>query len=184
MTATLAPTADTWTIGAPRLLAGLDRFETLDLPRHLGTHGALPPTDRDRLIGLVDAIALAGRGGAGFPFAAKLRALAGPPRRVIVTAARANRPAARTGRCCATPHTWRWTAPLRWPPRMGGRHVTIAVHDPAAAGQPCAGRSPSGATRCASASNVWPAASSAARRAPCGGPCTAVRPSRRGAGCT
>lgn len=133
MTATLAPSADTWTIGAPRLLAGLDRFETLDLPRHLATHGALPPTDRDRLIGLVDAIALAGRGGAGFPFAAKLRALAGPPREVIVNGSESE-PASRKDRTLLrhTPHL-ALDGAVAVATAMGGRHVTIAVHDPAAA---------------------------------------------------
>lgn len=134
MTATLAARGEaTWTIGAPRLLAGLDRNETLDLAAHLATHGALPPTDRDRLVGLVDAIALAGRGGAGFPFAAKLRALPGPPREVIVNGSESE-PASRKDRTL-----------LRRAPQlaldgavavataMGGRQVTVAVHDPMAA---------------------------------------------------
>src|SRR5262249_9499421 len=69
MTATLVPAGDVWTIGAPRLLAGLDHHEALDYARHIATHGPLPSTDRHRLIGLVEDIALAGRGGAGFPFA-------------------------------------------------------------------------------------------------------------------
>ncbi len=63
MTATLdAPGTSTWTIGPPRLLAGLDRYGTLDHPAHLATHGPLPPTDRSRLIAVLDAIALTGRG--------------------------------------------------------------------------------------------------------------------------
>jgi NADH:ubiquinone oxidoreductase subunit F (NADH-binding) len=75
MTATFAvPDAVTWTIGPPRLLAGLDRHATLDYATHLATHGPLPPADRPRLSALLEAIALRGRGGAGFPFAAKIQA--------------------------------------------------------------------------------------------------------------
>jgi len=33
-----APGTSTWTIGPPRLLAGLDRYGTLDHPAHLATH--------------------------------------------------------------------------------------------------------------------------------------------------
>ena len=75
MTATLAaPNAVTWTIGTPRLLAGLERHATLDYAAHLATHGPLPYADRSRLIALLDAIVLSGRGGAGFPFSSKIRA--------------------------------------------------------------------------------------------------------------
>ena len=76
MTATLArPYSRVWAIGAPRLLAGLDRHETLDYATHISVHGVLPATDRARLTALLEAIALTGRGGGGFPFAAKLAAM-------------------------------------------------------------------------------------------------------------
>jgi len=75
MTAILAaPNVVTWTIGTPRLLAGLERHATLDYAAHLATHGPLPYADRSRLIALLDAIVLSGRGGAGFPFSSKIRA--------------------------------------------------------------------------------------------------------------
>jgi NADH:ubiquinone oxidoreductase subunit F (NADH-binding) len=133
MTATLVPTGDTWTIGAPRLLAGLAQDRSLDLGAHLATHGPLPAIDRARLIGLVDAIALAGRGGAGFPFGAKLRALAGPPREVIVNGSESE-PASRKDRTLLrrTPHL-ALDGAVAVAAALGGRHVTIAVHDPAAA---------------------------------------------------
>ena len=74
MTATLAPLPVTggdpiWAIGAPRLLAGLDRTDTLDLRN---------------LLALLDAARLTGRGGAAFPFAAKVRAVAPGKRTVVV----------------------------------------------------------------------------------------------------
>ena len=45
---------------------------------HLAMHGALPGADLARLLDLLDAAGLAGRGGAGFPLATKLRSLRGP----------------------------------------------------------------------------------------------------------
>jgi hypothetical protein len=62
-----------WTVGAPRLLAGLDRPAALNLRTHLATHGPLPATDLRHLLAQLDASRLAGRAGAGFCFAAKVR---------------------------------------------------------------------------------------------------------------
>ncbi|MGW0389960.1 NADH-ubiquinone oxidoreductase-F iron-sulfur binding region domain-containing protein [Streptomyces sp. NPDC003042] len=62
-------------VGAPRLLAGLDRVPRLDGEAHLDTHGALPRYHPDELVHLADDIDLRGRGGAAFPFARKLRAV-------------------------------------------------------------------------------------------------------------
>lgn len=62
-------------VGAPRLLAGLDQAPRLDRVAHLTTHGSLPPYRPDELVDLADNIDLRGRGGAGFPFARKLRAV-------------------------------------------------------------------------------------------------------------
>lgn len=62
-------------LGQPRLTAGLDRFPHLDLAIHRSVHGAFPMLSLDQLIGLCDDIVLCGRGGAGFPFARKLRAV-------------------------------------------------------------------------------------------------------------
>ncbi|MDX3536705.1 NADH-ubiquinone oxidoreductase-F iron-sulfur binding region domain-containing protein [Streptomyces sp. MB09-01] len=62
-------------VGAPRLLAGLDQAPRLDRVAHLTTHGSLPRYRPDELVDLADNIDLRGRGGAGFPFSRKLRAV-------------------------------------------------------------------------------------------------------------
>ncbi len=51
-------------------------MERLDLPIHLKVHGPLEPIAGERLAALAEEISLRGRGGAGFPFARKLRAVA------------------------------------------------------------------------------------------------------------
>jgi NADH:ubiquinone oxidoreductase subunit F (NADH-binding) len=86
MTALLAGPRDTtcWAIGPARLLAGMGGGRTLDLAAHLAVHGPIPATDRDHLLTHLDQAQLAGRGGAGFPLAAKIRALRGRHRRVVV----------------------------------------------------------------------------------------------------
>jgi NADH:ubiquinone oxidoreductase subunit F (NADH-binding)/ferredoxin len=72
--AALVPTV--LAIGPARLTAGLDRAERLDLDSHLAVHGPVGPLSQRGLIELCDAIRLTGRGGAGFPFAKKLAAVA------------------------------------------------------------------------------------------------------------
>ncbi|WP_274918654.1 NADH-ubiquinone oxidoreductase-F iron-sulfur binding region domain-containing protein [Streptomyces sp. WZ-12] len=61
-------------MGSARLTAGLDRHQRLDLAAHTRTHQPLRQLDREGLLALADAVALPGRGGAGFPFARKARA--------------------------------------------------------------------------------------------------------------
>ncbi len=74
-----------WSIGAPRLLAGLDRgLAHLDRTAHYAVHGPQPAVDPPRLLGMLDGVGLAGRGGAGFPLAAKIRALPADTRREVV----------------------------------------------------------------------------------------------------
>jgi NADH:ubiquinone oxidoreductase subunit F (NADH-binding) len=73
----------------PRLLAGLQASEPLGLSEHLNRVGPLPRLDsvddRAELISEVERSGLRGRGGAGFPLAAKARAVAAGPRpRVVV----------------------------------------------------------------------------------------------------
>ncbi|MEV8533760.1 NADH-ubiquinone oxidoreductase-F iron-sulfur binding region domain-containing protein [Streptomyces sp. NPDC051211] len=58
------------------MLAGLDTAARLDRVAHLTRHGSLPRYRPDELLGLAENIDLRGRGGAGFPFARKLRAVA------------------------------------------------------------------------------------------------------------
>ncbi|MFE6839854.1 NADH-ubiquinone oxidoreductase-F iron-sulfur binding region domain-containing protein [Streptomyces sp. NPDC057705] len=69
------PTPSLGCVGAPRLLAGLDQAPRLDRVAHLTTHGSLPRYRPEELVDLADNIDLRGRGGAGFPFSRKLRAV-------------------------------------------------------------------------------------------------------------
>jgi NADH:ubiquinone oxidoreductase subunit F (NADH-binding) len=71
----------------PRLLAGVRGDGTpASLAEHLDAYGALPEHRSARLIDLVEASGLTGRGGAGFPAAAKLRAVAAQRGRTFVVA--------------------------------------------------------------------------------------------------
>ena len=58
----------------PRLLDGIGHGPSLAV--HRATSGPLPDVDLDGLLGLLDDVNIKGRGGAGFPFAIKLRAAA------------------------------------------------------------------------------------------------------------
>ncbi|MEV4432903.1 NADH-ubiquinone oxidoreductase-F iron-sulfur binding region domain-containing protein [Streptomyces sp. NPDC049555] len=62
-------------VGPPRLLAGLDRQMWVDRAAHLALHGPPPALPAEELAVLAQEIDLRGRGGAGFPFARKLRAV-------------------------------------------------------------------------------------------------------------
>jgi NADH:ubiquinone oxidoreductase subunit F (NADH-binding)/ferredoxin len=80
------------TLGPRRLTAGLDRMERLDLRAHRAIHGNQRTLDRHQLLDLADRIALHGRGGAGFSFGRKVRAVLdaaarrGTPTVVVVNA--------------------------------------------------------------------------------------------------
>ena len=118
-----------WTIGAPRLLAGLDSYRSMTLADHLAVHGAQPAVDREKLLTLLDGSGLAGRGGAGFPLAAKLRALAGSNPRIVVNGSESE-PASRKDRLLLrrTPHLV-----LDGASAVAGalraRELVVAVHD-------------------------------------------------------
>src|SRR6201985_3641655 len=62
-------------IGAARLTAGLDRMPRLDLAAHRDIFGPLPRLSADELITMAEQVDLRGQGGAGFPFARKLRSV-------------------------------------------------------------------------------------------------------------
>src|ERR1044072_9144902 len=62
-------------IGVPRITAGMDEYGRLDLLAHQEVHGGFAALSSRELIGLADRIELRGRGGAGFPFARKGRAV-------------------------------------------------------------------------------------------------------------
>ncbi|MFC4105720.1 NADH-ubiquinone oxidoreductase-F iron-sulfur binding region domain-containing protein [Micromonospora zhanjiangensis] len=61
--------------GEPRLTAGFDEFGSLDLMAHEEVHGPVSPLSPAALLRLAEDIQLKGKGGAGFPFARKLRAV-------------------------------------------------------------------------------------------------------------
>ena len=75
-------------VSVARLLLGLHPDgRPLDIAEHLHRHGPLPTRiDRAMLFDAVDRSALRGRGGAGFPTAPKLRAVAGGRGQKIVVA--------------------------------------------------------------------------------------------------
>ena len=62
--------------GLPRLLAGLEPGAAMSLATHTRTHGPLPDVPSRQLIEEVEHSGLRGRGGADFPTARKLRAVA------------------------------------------------------------------------------------------------------------
>jgi NADH:ubiquinone oxidoreductase subunit F (NADH-binding) len=116
-----------WAIGAPRLLAGLAGAERLDLAAHLATHGALPPADR--LAAHLEAAPVAGRGGAGFPLGAKLRALPGRARHIVVNGTESE-PASHKDRTLLlrAPHLVLDGA-ISTARATGAGRITVAVHD-------------------------------------------------------
>jgi NADH:ubiquinone oxidoreductase subunit F (NADH-binding) len=74
-------------VGLPRVLRALEHGEPVGLARHMEVHGAVPSGLGGRaLIDLVEAAGLAGRGGACFPTATKLRAVRKARGRAIVFA--------------------------------------------------------------------------------------------------
>jgi NADH:ubiquinone oxidoreductase subunit F (NADH-binding) len=95
----------------PRLLAGVPPRGALSLSQHIGVHGPLPSAGehrrgrrraRERAAMLVDEIArsgLLGRGGAAFPTATKMQAVASARRRsIVVVNAAEGEPASRKDR--------------------------------------------------------------------------------------
>jgi len=76
----------------PRLLAGIPAQGAMSLAEHLEVHGAAPSAlgrgrrDPSPLIDRIDRSGLSGRGGAGFPTARKMRAVAASRGRAIVVA--------------------------------------------------------------------------------------------------
>src|SRR6201997_2221471 len=79
-------------IGAARMTAGLDRMGRLDLAAHTEIFGPLPRVSVQQLIDMAAQVDLRGQGGAGFPFARKLKAVVdaakktGQPSIVVVNA--------------------------------------------------------------------------------------------------
>ncbi len=97
----------------PRLLAGVGLGGPMTLADHLAVHGELPVRRRSRrrtehpLIEQAERAGLCGRGGAAFPVATKLRAVAAQRRRpLVVVNATEGEPASRKDRtlCELAPH--------------------------------------------------------------------------------
>jgi NADH:ubiquinone oxidoreductase subunit F (NADH-binding)/ferredoxin len=63
-------------LGPPRLTSGLDRYARLNREGHRRVHGQSPYLSFSQLVAIAEAVDLRGRGGAAFPFATKLRAVA------------------------------------------------------------------------------------------------------------
>jgi NADH:ubiquinone oxidoreductase subunit F (NADH-binding) len=90
MTVTASPAAPAGSTALPRLLAGLGLRQAIGLAEHEREYGTLwlrGPSGRrrpERLIDMVEAAGLTGRGGAGFPTGRKMRAVAGRGETVVV----------------------------------------------------------------------------------------------------
>jgi NADH:ubiquinone oxidoreductase subunit F (NADH-binding)/ferredoxin len=72
----LATAPEARCIGQPRLTAGLDRFRRIDLAAYHAVFGTLPRLTAGQLITMAERVDLRGRGGAAFPVARKLAAVA------------------------------------------------------------------------------------------------------------
>jgi NADH:ubiquinone oxidoreductase subunit F (NADH-binding)/ferredoxin len=86
-------------LGESRLTAGFDRYRRLDLWAHEEVHGNFPRLSAGDLLHLAEKIDLRGRGGAGFPFHRKMKAVIDSMRRqdlpaVVVVNATEGEPAA------------------------------------------------------------------------------------------
>jgi NADH:ubiquinone oxidoreductase subunit F (NADH-binding) len=68
-------TLDTLSIGQPRLTAGLERWQRIDLTAYHRLFGPLPRLSAGQLISMAEQVDLRGRGGAAFPVARKLSAV-------------------------------------------------------------------------------------------------------------
>ena len=120
-------------VGLPQLTQGFDLVDRLDLQMHLKVHGPLEPMAGERLAQLSENIALRGRGGAGFPFGKKLRAVAEASirrgvRPVVVINGSEGEPACRkdTVLLCRAPHLVLDGALLA-AEALGARTLIIAV---------------------------------------------------------
>ncbi|MFE3459910.1 ferredoxin [Nocardiopsis aegyptia] len=130
----------TVTIGPPRLTTGLDSHERVDHDTHVRLHGALPRLAADDLITLAGLGGLRGRGGAGFPFARKLRAVQRSAHhrqasaRVVVNAAEGEPGSAKDAMLVErVPHLVLDGAELA-ARALGAREVVVGIADRAARG--------------------------------------------------
>jgi NADH:ubiquinone oxidoreductase subunit F (NADH-binding)/ferredoxin len=75
------PAPEVLCIGQARLTAGLDRLRRVDLAGYQATFGYVPGLTAEQLIKIAERVDLRGRGGAAFPVARKLAAVASAARR-------------------------------------------------------------------------------------------------------
>jgi NADH:ubiquinone oxidoreductase subunit F (NADH-binding)/ferredoxin len=66
---------DTLSVGQPRVLAGLERWQRIDLTAYRKVFGQSPRLSAEQLISMAERVDLRGRGGAAFPVARKLSAV-------------------------------------------------------------------------------------------------------------
>lgn len=125
-----APTA----FGSARLLAGVTHGTRADLPTHRRLHGAQRHRTLEELAADAARVQLLGRGGAAFPVATKLAAVPPGRRTQVVVNGSESEPASRKDRTLMTltPHLVLDGA-LAVARALRTTHVTIAVHDEAAA---------------------------------------------------
>ena len=118
-------------IGTPRLFAGLDHAPLVGFGAHQARHGRLPLPTADRLVTLADGARLAGRGGAGYPVAAKLRAT--PRATTVVVNGHESEPASLKDRVLMrrAPHLVIDGA-LVVAAAVGAREIVMTVSDPLA----------------------------------------------------
>lgn len=104
----------------PRLLVGVGDRPTSRLECHLDLHGTLPDLGRwapEQVITMFEQAGIRGRGGASFPVAAKMRAVASCrwSKAVAANGSEGEPASKKVGRCCAKCRTSCSTA-SRWPP--------------------------------------------------------------------
>jgi NADH:ubiquinone oxidoreductase subunit F (NADH-binding) len=118
-------------IGEPRLLREIRDRDLVRYAEHLQCHGPLPTLNRQALLSNLDAVGLNGRGGAGFPLAAKVRSLrSGADPFVVVNGAEGEPASAKDHVLLSmTPHQVLDGAALI-AHAIGARKIFVAVADP------------------------------------------------------
>ncbi|GII58676.1 oxidoreductase [Planotetraspora thailandica] len=123
------------TLGAPRLFQGLTRLQRLDLSAHRTHHRTPPRLSLRELAALAEEVDLRGRGGAAFPFARKLTAVAQAAERrgvrpVVLVNATEGEPASAKDKAllARTPHLVLDGAVLA-ARALGAREIVVGVTD-------------------------------------------------------
>lgn len=122
--------ASTWTVGEPRLLAGVGDLGRVDLGHHRALHGEPVARSLDWLVRATHDVNLLGRGGAAFPVTRKLQAMSGRAGAHVLVNGSEGEPASHKDRALMTgaPHLVLDGA-LVVAHALGATAVTIVVHD-------------------------------------------------------